>query len=267
MDVIEFSPDRDQYAFTFGGVTPVRKVQPGTMLRLWTDDAFCGDLRDPGRHAQRQADDAVRQPATGPFYVEGASRGHARAAHRGPQPGARLGRVQHHSPVRRSDGHGPHRHAAGSTGGADLDLRGGPGPAHRSVPGPGQRPAAGATDGPDAGHGGRRPRPRARCGPRWSPTRSAETWTPPRCGPAPAATSGSTCRARCSPSVTASTGKARAVRGTAVGVRGGRLALVTWSRAGDRPGRDQTDDYLMVVGSAGRWRTPGGSARLAWSAG
>ena len=47
MDVIEFRPDRDQYAFTFGGVAPVRKVQPGTMLRLWTEDAFCGTLRDP----------------------------------------------------------------------------------------------------------------------------------------------------------------------------------------------------------------------------
>ena len=47
MDVIEFRPERDQYAFTFGGVAPVRKVQPGTMLRLWTDDAFCGNLREP----------------------------------------------------------------------------------------------------------------------------------------------------------------------------------------------------------------------------
>ena len=61
MDVIEFRPDRDQYAFTFGGVTPVRKVQPGTMLRLWTDDAFCGNLRDP---ADMPSVTTVRRPAT-----------------------------------------------------------------------------------------------------------------------------------------------------------------------------------------------------------
>ena len=36
MEVIEFRPERDQYAFTFGGVAPVRKIRPGTALRLWT---------------------------------------------------------------------------------------------------------------------------------------------------------------------------------------------------------------------------------------
>ena len=47
MEVVEFRPERQQYAFTFGGVAPVRKVKPGTVLRLWTEDAFCGTANEP----------------------------------------------------------------------------------------------------------------------------------------------------------------------------------------------------------------------------
>ncbi len=81
MDVIEFRPDRDQYAFTFGGVTPVRKVQPGTMLRLWTDDAFCGNLRDPADMPSAKLTMPFVNPQTGPFYVEGAEPGDTLALH------------------------------------------------------------------------------------------------------------------------------------------------------------------------------------------
>ena len=81
MDVIEFHPDRDQYAFTFGGVTPVRKVQPGTMLRLWTDDAFCGNLRDPADMPSAKLTMPFVNPQTGPFYVEGAEPGDTLALH------------------------------------------------------------------------------------------------------------------------------------------------------------------------------------------
>ena len=49
MDAIEFRPARDQHAFT--GAASLSEVQPGTMLRLWTDYAFCGNLRGSGRHA------------------------------------------------------------------------------------------------------------------------------------------------------------------------------------------------------------------------
>ena len=45
MQVVEFRPEPEQYAFTFGGAAPVRKVTPGTVLRLWTEDAFCGHIR------------------------------------------------------------------------------------------------------------------------------------------------------------------------------------------------------------------------------
>jgi hypothetical protein len=44
VDVVEFTPEPDQYAWTFGGVAPVRQVEPGTLLKLWTEDAFSGRL-------------------------------------------------------------------------------------------------------------------------------------------------------------------------------------------------------------------------------
>src|SRR6185312_670863 len=81
MDVIEFRPERDQYAFTFGGVAPVRKVQPGTMLRLWTDDAFCGNLREPSDMPSAKLTMPFVNPQTGPFYVEGAEPGDTLALH------------------------------------------------------------------------------------------------------------------------------------------------------------------------------------------
>ena len=34
MDVVEVVPSVEQYAFTFGGVAPLRRVVPGTALRL-----------------------------------------------------------------------------------------------------------------------------------------------------------------------------------------------------------------------------------------
>src|SRR4029077_16491678 len=94
MQVVEFRPEPEQYAFTFGGVGPVRKVTPGTVLRLWTEDAFCGNIRrttDLPSAAQtmpvanRPPGPAltipVANPQTGPFFVEGAEVGDPLALH------------------------------------------------------------------------------------------------------------------------------------------------------------------------------------------
>ena len=81
MDVIEFRPERDQYAFTFGGVAPVRKVLPGTVLRLWTDDAFCGKIRRTTDMPSAALTMPFVNPQTGPFYVEGAEAGDTLALH------------------------------------------------------------------------------------------------------------------------------------------------------------------------------------------
>jgi acetamidase/formamidase len=81
MEVIEFHPEREQYAFTFGGVTPVRKVTPPAMLRLWTEDAFCGNLRSTSDMPSTALTMPFVNPQSGPFYVEGAEPGDTLALH------------------------------------------------------------------------------------------------------------------------------------------------------------------------------------------
>jgi acetamidase/formamidase len=81
MEVVEFRPEREQYAFTFGGVAPVRKVLPGTMLRLWTEDAFCGTIHSTSDLPSTSLTMPFVNPQTGPFYVEGAEVGDTLALH------------------------------------------------------------------------------------------------------------------------------------------------------------------------------------------
>jgi acetamidase/formamidase len=80
-DIIEVTPTFEQYAFTFGGVPPLRKVAPGTVLRLWSDDAFCGALRSVADLSSDKVDLRFVNPQTGPFYVEGAEPGDTLALH------------------------------------------------------------------------------------------------------------------------------------------------------------------------------------------
>ena len=81
MEIAEFRPEREQYAFTFGGVAPVRKVRPGTLLRLWTEDAFCGNIRRTTDMPSTSLTMPFVNPQTGPFYVEGAEPGDTLALH------------------------------------------------------------------------------------------------------------------------------------------------------------------------------------------
>ena len=81
MDVVEFQPAFEEYAFTFGGVAPVRRVAVGSALRLWSDDAFCGALRAVTDLSSEKVDLRYVNPQTGPFYVEGAEPGDTLALH------------------------------------------------------------------------------------------------------------------------------------------------------------------------------------------
>src|SRR4051812_50087146 len=83
MDVVEVVPTFEQYAFTFGGVAPLRRVVPGTALRLWSDDAFGGGLRSPKDPSSEKGDLRFVNPPTGPFYVEGAEPGGTLGLHFG----------------------------------------------------------------------------------------------------------------------------------------------------------------------------------------
>jgi acetamidase/formamidase len=81
VDVIEVTPTPDQYAWTFGGVAPLMTVRPGTALRLWSDDAFCGRLRSTADLASASLDMPFVNPQTGPFAVEGAEPGDTLVLH------------------------------------------------------------------------------------------------------------------------------------------------------------------------------------------
>src|SRR3954471_4274675 len=81
MDVVSYRPEAHELAFTFGGVAPVRRIQPGTVLELWTEDAFGGKIRTADDVSSRVIDARFLNPQTGPFYVEGAEEGDTLAIH------------------------------------------------------------------------------------------------------------------------------------------------------------------------------------------
>src|SRR5699024_9756035 len=81
MEVIEYSPRPEQYAWTFGGAAPTHRVKPGSLLRLWTEDAFCGRLRHVSDAPSAALNLPYVNPQTGPFHVEGAEPGDTLALH------------------------------------------------------------------------------------------------------------------------------------------------------------------------------------------
>jgi len=81
MDVVTYRPDPSEFAWTFGGVPPVRKVKPGDLLELWTEDAFGGKVRAVDDLVSKVIDFPFVNPQTGPFFVEGAEPGDTLAIH------------------------------------------------------------------------------------------------------------------------------------------------------------------------------------------
>ncbi len=81
MDLREYTPTREQYAYTFGGAPPAFRVRPGQALRLWSDDAFGGALRSVDDVSAEKVDLRFVNPQTGPFHVEGAEPGDTLVLH------------------------------------------------------------------------------------------------------------------------------------------------------------------------------------------
>jgi acetamidase/formamidase len=81
MDVVSYRPEPHDLAWTFGGVPPVRRVQPGTVLELWSEDAFAGKVRGVDDLVSQVIEFPFVNPVTGPFYVEGAEPGDTLAVH------------------------------------------------------------------------------------------------------------------------------------------------------------------------------------------
>lgn len=81
VDIVTFTPTREQFVYTFGGAAPVMRVKPGTVLRLWSEDAFNQALKSVHDVPSRLIDFRYGNPQTGPFYVEGAEPGDTLAIH------------------------------------------------------------------------------------------------------------------------------------------------------------------------------------------
>ena len=162
MDVVEYTPTREQYAYTFGGAAPAMRVKPGTALRLWSDDAFGGVLRSVDDLSSEKVDLRFVNPQTGPFYVEGAEPGDTLVAPpRRPGAGARLGRLGGDPVLRRHDEHRPRRHPAGRRCPTPPGSTSSTGTRHRRLRRAAQRPpdrAAGRADARHRRRGARRRR-------------------------------------------------------------------------------------------------------------
>jgi len=78
---LSYVPDVEDLSWTFGGSAPVRSVRPGTVIELWTEDAFGQRLRSSTDRLDTSETGLLLNPQTGPFYVEGAEPGDTLAIH------------------------------------------------------------------------------------------------------------------------------------------------------------------------------------------
>ena len=81
MEIIDFVPRPDQFVYTFGGAAPAATIEPGTALRLWSEDAFNNAITTRSDVPSSKLDPHRLNPQTGPFYVNGAEPGDALAVH------------------------------------------------------------------------------------------------------------------------------------------------------------------------------------------
>jgi acetamidase/formamidase len=79
--VIAVRPSADQYVWTFGGAPPLMRIQPGTILEVFTEDCFAGRVRSRSDLVSQVCQFPFLNPQTGPFYVEGAEPGDTVVVH------------------------------------------------------------------------------------------------------------------------------------------------------------------------------------------
>ncbi len=79
--VHEYHPAADELGYTFGGRAPVRKIRPGDVLRVSTQDCFGGVVRGVDDLPSRVCQFPYLNPVSGPFHVEGAEPGDTLAVH------------------------------------------------------------------------------------------------------------------------------------------------------------------------------------------
>lgn len=80
-DVVSYRPRAEELAYTFGGRDPVRRVKPGTILELFTEDCFGGRVRTVDDLPSQVCEFPFLNPVTGPVHIEGAEPGDTLAVH------------------------------------------------------------------------------------------------------------------------------------------------------------------------------------------
>jgi acetamidase/formamidase len=81
MEHLTFVPTVDELSYTFGGAPAIRRIKPGTVLTLWTEDAYGGRITSKDDVATVALDTEDLNPQTGPFWIEGAEPGDTLAIH------------------------------------------------------------------------------------------------------------------------------------------------------------------------------------------
>jgi acetamidase/formamidase len=81
LEVITFRPSPEQYAWTFGGAVPVRRIRTPAVLEVYTEDCFAGRVRSVSDLVSEVCEFPFLNPQTGPFYIEGAAPGDTVAVH------------------------------------------------------------------------------------------------------------------------------------------------------------------------------------------
>jgi len=81
MAELVYRPRAGEFVWTFGGVAPVARITPGTVLQVSTEDCFAGRVRATGDLVSEVVEFPFVNPQTGPFHVEGAEPGDTLAVH------------------------------------------------------------------------------------------------------------------------------------------------------------------------------------------
>jgi acetamidase/formamidase len=79
--IVSYRPEPAEYAWTFGGREPVRKIRSGDIVELFTEDCFGGLVRTVDDLPSRACQFPFLNPVTGPFHVEEAEPGDTLAVH------------------------------------------------------------------------------------------------------------------------------------------------------------------------------------------
>ena len=80
-DVRQLRPAPEEFAYAFGGREPLLTVAPGTIVELFTEDCYAGNVRSVADLPSSVCTFPFLNPVTGPIAIEGAEPGDTLAVH------------------------------------------------------------------------------------------------------------------------------------------------------------------------------------------